>query len=197
VEQAERKDGRGGKDMMYEIECPKCGADLEAYNYEPYGWIRYCPSCGKKLLKKQAECLYKKVTDGEVSGMIKEHLLDMFTYYEGGGISADELGDKAWESENCDGVVFYADYKADRFAGRHAKWLDAARDYMTDNFGSVNEANQKASCNDSLLVSAFIFATEHYVFDQLNVERDEGDLSKKRIKEIVRAIKSTDYDGEF
>jgi hypothetical protein len=159
--------------------------------------MRYCPSCGKKLLKKQAARLHDTVTDGEVSGMIKEHLLDMFACYEGGDISADELGDKAWESENCDGVVFYSDYKADQFAGRHDKWLDLARDYMADNFGSVNEANRNASCNDSLLVSAFIFATEHYVFDQLNVERDEGDLSKKRIKEIIRAIKSTDYDGGY
>jgi DNA-directed RNA polymerase subunit RPC12/RpoP len=183
--------------MSDDIECLKCGTDLEAYNYELYGWIRYCPSCGKKLLKKQVERLHKKVTDGEVSGMIKGHLLDMFACYEGGGISADEFGYKAWERENCDGVVFYSDYKADRFAGRHADWLALARDYMTDNFGSVNEANSNASCNDSLLVSAFIFATEHYVFDLLNVEQDEGNLSKTRIKEIVRSIKSTDYDGEF
>jgi hypothetical protein len=183
--------------MSYDIECPKCGTDLEAYNYAPYGWIRFCPFCGKKLLKKQVDRLHKKVTDGEISDMIKEHLLDMFACYEGGDISADELGYKAWESENCDGVVFYSDYKADQFAGRHTKWLDLARDYMTDNFGSPNEANRNASCNDSLLVSAFIFATEHYVFDQLNVESDEGSLSKTRIKEIIRAIKSTDYDGEF
>jgi hypothetical protein len=183
--------------MSYEIECPKCGTGLEAYNYAPGGWMRFCPSCGKKLLKKQVERLHKKVTDGEMSDMIQEHLLWLFAYCEGGDISADELGYKAWETENCDGVVFYSDYRADQFAGRHLNWVDAARDYMTDSFGSVNEANGNAFCNDRFLVSAFILATEHYVFDQLGVDRDEGDLSKQRIKEIIRAIKSTDYDGGY
>jgi hypothetical protein len=32
-------------------------------------------------------------------------------------------------------------------------------------------------------------------FDQLGIDRDEGDLTKRRIKEIERLIKTTDYNG--
>jgi hypothetical protein len=52
-------------------------------------------------------------------------------------------------------------------------------------------------CTDKFLVLAFILATSHFLYGQLGVDRNEGALTKKRIKEIVRRIKDTAYDGEF
>jgi hypothetical protein len=149
-------------------------------------------------LKKQSEALHRKTTIEEISDMIREHLLDMLSERDGMDVSADELGNLAWECENCDGVVFYSNYRADQFVMRHMDWVDAALDYIGDNFGDADHyAKMRAGCNDRFLVAAFIYATEHYVFDQLGIDRDEGDLTKKRIKEIKRLIQTTSYDGDF
>jgi hypothetical protein len=130
--------------------------------------------------------------------MIQGRLLDMLAERDGMDVSADELGSLAWEHENCDGVVFYSDYRADLFVMRHVDWVDAALRYIGDIDGEIEPyVKMKAECNDRFLVLAFIYATEHYVFDQLGIDRDEGDLTKKRIKEIRRLIKTTDYDGEW
>jgi len=40
-------------------------------------------------------------------------------------------------------------------------------------------------------------ATEHYLYQQLDIDLNGGKLTKKKIKEIVRRIKATPYDGEF
>jgi glutathione S-transferase len=120
----------------------------------------------------------------------------MLSGRDGMDISADELGTLAWECENCDEVVFYSNYRADQFVTRHMDWVDEALEYIDDHFGDAEYyTKMKAGCNDRFLVAAFIYATEHYVFDQLGIDRDEGDLTKKRIKEIKRLIKTTDYDG--
>jgi predicted nucleic acid-binding Zn-ribbon protein len=184
--------------MSIELECRKCGYDLEQWNSGQNLWIKYCPQCGKKLLKKQSAALHRKTTVGEISDMIREHLLDMLSGRDGMDVSADETGYLAWESENRDGVVFYSNYLADRFVARHVYWVDEALDCIGDSFGDADHyAKIRAECNDRFLVSVFIYATEHYVFDQLGIDRDEGDLTKTRIKEIERLIKTTVYDGLF
>jgi hypothetical protein len=171
---------------------------LEQWNNERDLRINYCPYCGTRLLEKQSETLHRKTTVEEVSDMIRGRLSDMLSDRDGMDVNADELGNLAWESENCDGVVFYSNYKADQFVTRHMDWVDAAFDYACDNFGDTDYyAKMKAECNDRFLVVAFIFATEHYVFDQLGVDRDEGNLTEKRVGEIKRRIKETAYDGEF
>jgi DNA-directed RNA polymerase subunit RPC12/RpoP len=184
--------------MSAEIECKKCGNNLEQWNNERDLWINYCPYCGKRLLKKQSEVLHRKTTVIEISDMIRERLLDMLSGMDGMDVSADELGTLAWERENCDGVVFYSNYKADQFVTRHMDWVDEALIYVCDTFGDAEcYAKMKSECNDRFLVIAFIYATEHYVFDQLGIDRDEGDLTKKRIKEIRRLVRAISYDGEF
>jgi DNA-directed RNA polymerase subunit RPC12/RpoP len=184
--------------MSAEIECRKCGNNLEQWNNERNLWINYCPYCGTRLLKKQSETLYRKTTVEEISDMIREHLLDMLQGCDGNDVSADELGELAWESENYDGVVFCSNYRADQFATRHMDWVDDALEYVCNNLGDAERyAKMKAECNDRFLVIAFIYATEYYVFDQLGIDRDEGDLTKTRIKEIKRRIKQTAYDGNF
>jgi hypothetical protein len=55
----------------------------------------------------------------------------------------------------------------------------------------------KAECNDKFLVCAFIEATEHYLYSQLEIDNNEGELTAKRRKEIRALIKETRYDGEF
>jgi hypothetical protein len=182
--------------MSAEIECRKCGNDLEQWNSGRNLWIKYCPQCGTKLLKKQSEALHRKTTVEEISDMIRGHLLGMLSGRDGMDVSADELGYLAWESERCDGVVFYSSYQADQFVTRHMDWADMALDHIGDRFGDVDYyAKIRAECSDRFLVSAFIYATEHYMFDQLGIGRNEGGLTKKRIKEIKRLIKTTDYDG--
>jgi hypothetical protein len=120
----------------------------------------------------------------------------MLSGMDGMDVSADELGNLAWECENCNGVVFCSNYQADQFVTRHMNWVDEALEYACDNFGDAEYyTKMKAGCNDRFLVVAFIYATEHYVFDQLGIGRDEGDLTKKRIKEIKRLVKTTSYDG--
>jgi hypothetical protein len=172
--------------------------DFEGYNTLAYGWINYCPSCGVRVLKRQREELHKLVTDEEIGEMIKEHVLEYLSGKEGGDVSADELGYGAWESENVDGVVFNDNYKADRFVARHGRWVDDALEYVCETFGEGEHyAKMKAECNNRFLVAAFICATEHFLFDRLEVDRDEGDLSRTRIKEIMRLVKSVPYDGNF
>jgi hypothetical protein len=184
--------------MAAEIECRKCNSDLEQWNNGRNLWIEYCPQCGIRLLKKQSEALHRKTTVEEISDIIRERLIGVFSERDGMDISADELGYLAWECENCDEVVFYSNYKADQFVTRHMDWVDEALEYLGNNFGDMNHyVEMKAGCNDRFLVPAFIYATEHYVFDQLGIDRNEGDLTKKRIKEIKRLIKTTDYDGEW
>jgi hypothetical protein len=77
-------------------------------------------------------------------------------------------------------------------------WVDAALEYVADTFGdSDHYMRMRAECNDRFLVAAFISATEHYVYNQLEVDINEGDLSKRRIRELIAQIKRTEYDGEF
>jgi rRNA maturation endonuclease Nob1 len=61
--------------MSAEIECRGCGNDLEQWNSNRNMWIRYCPSCGKRLLKKQSEELHRKTSVTEISDMIRDGLL--------------------------------------------------------------------------------------------------------------------------
>jgi DNA-directed RNA polymerase subunit RPC12/RpoP len=194
----ESGDGKGGTVVSAEIWCRRCGNDLEQWNNGRSLWIKYCPFCGARVLKKQREELHRKTTILEISDMIRGHLLDMLSGREGMDVSADELGDLAWECENVDGAVFYSNYRADQFVTRHMDWVDGALEHAGDACGDGGlYARMKAECNDRFLVVAFIYATEHYVFDQLGIDRDEGDLTKKRIKEIVRLIKRTKYDGRW
>jgi ssDNA-binding Zn-finger/Zn-ribbon topoisomerase 1 len=182
--------------MSAEIECRKCGNDLEQWNNGWGLWINYCPYCGTRLLKKQSEALHCRTTVEEVSDMLRGRLLDMLSDRDGMDVSADELGTLAWECENYDGVVLYSNYKADQFVTRHMDWIDEALEYVCDNFGDAEHyTKMKAECNDRFLVIAFIYATEHYVFNQLGIDSDEGNLTKKRIKEIKRLVKATSYDG--
>jgi phage FluMu protein Com len=184
--------------MMGEFDCRKCNTDLENYNLVAYNEIKFCPKCGVKLLKKQREGLRRKVTYEEIDGMIKEHLLEMLQWCEGNDVRADELAARAWEAENCDGVVCYCNYSADRFVMRHNQWVDDALEYAGSYFGDSNYyVKMKAACSDRFLVVAFILATAHFLYDQLGVDRCEGDLTKKRIAEIKRLIKTTSYDMEF
>jgi DNA-directed RNA polymerase subunit RPC12/RpoP len=184
--------------MSADIECRKCGNDLEQWNSGRGLWIKYCPYCGTRLLKKQSGALHRKTTVEEMSDMIRGRLLDMLSERDGMDVSADELGNLAWECENCDGVAFYSNYEADRFVTRHLDWVDEALEYAGENFGGAEHyMKMKAECNDRFLVIAFICATEHYVFEQLGIDRDEGDLTKKRIGEIKQLIKKNSYDGGF
>jgi DNA-directed RNA polymerase subunit RPC12/RpoP len=184
--------------MGISLFCRKCDTDLEKYNVTEFQRIRYCPYCGGRVLKKQGEALLKKVSNDEIDDMIKGHLLDLLSCCDGMDVSADELADKAWESENCDGVVFYDNYKADQFAIRHKKWADNALDHAGWLYGDMEPYFKvRAECADRFLVVAFILATEHFLYDQIGVERDEGDLTKKRIEEITRLVKTYSYDGDF
>jgi DNA-directed RNA polymerase subunit RPC12/RpoP len=184
--------------MSAEIECRKCGNDLEQWNTGRYLWIKYCPYCGTKLLKKQSEALHRKTTVEEISDMIRGRVLDMLSGLDGMDVDVDGLGHLAWESEDCDGVVFYSNYQADLFVVRHMDWVDEALDCLGDRFGDVERyVKVKAECNDRFLVAAFILATEHFLYDQLGIDCDEGKLTEGRIAEIKRLVKTTSYDGEF
>jgi hypothetical protein len=96
----------------------------------------------------------------------------------------------------CCGAVFYSNYEADRFAVRHAEWVHKAFDAAYDELG-YHAAKLFAEYIDKFLVPAFIYAASHFLFAQLGVGRNEGVLTKKRVKEIVRLIKDTAHDGEF
>jgi hypothetical protein len=182
--------------MGEEFNCRKCKSDLELWNNGSFLWINYCPSCGAKLLKNQCDMLHRKTTCGEISDMIQGRLLEALGYIKGDSISTDELAQAAWERENVDGVVFYDNYTADKFAIRHEQWVDHALEYICDNCGDVGHYTEmRINCTDRFLVLAFIYATEHYLHDQLEIDRDEGNLSKKRIREITRQVKQTEYEG--
>jgi hypothetical protein len=182
--------------MSAEIECRKCGNNLEPWNNGRSLRINYCPFCGTKVLKKQGEALRCKTTVEEVSDIIRGHLLDLLD--TGGDIPADELADRAWESEVIDGTVFYNNYNADLFVFRHLDWVDRALDYICENFGEPEHyVKMKAECNDRFLVAAFLSATERYVFDHLGIDPNGGRLTKKRAAEIKRLIKTNPYNGEF
>jgi DNA-directed RNA polymerase subunit RPC12/RpoP len=184
--------------MSAEIECRKCGNNLEQWNNGQYLWIKYCPQCGTRLLKKQSEALHRKTTVEEISDMIRERLLGVLSCRDGRDIRADELAVLVWDRESCDGVVFYANYQADLFAMRHMAWVDKALKYIGNRIGNVGHyTKMKAECNDRFLVSVFIYATEHYVFDQLGIDCDRGVLTKRQIGKIKRLVKATGYDGEF
>jgi hypothetical protein len=157
--------------------------------------LAYCPACGAKLPKKQRGKLWWKCSDGEIEDRIKGALLDLLDWCD--EVSADELTDKAWESENRDGVVFYSNYEADQFCMRHYKWVDIAFDHAAGVFGEDFVRAGKQAGNDAFLVVAFTLATEHFLYDQCGVDGDEGNLSKKRIREIEALIKHTSYDGRF
>jgi DNA-directed RNA polymerase subunit RPC12/RpoP len=77
--------------MSLELECRKCGNNLEQWNNGRSLWINYCPFCGTKVLKKQGEALRHKTTVEEVSDIIRVQLLDLFD--SGCDVPAGELAD--------------------------------------------------------------------------------------------------------
>jgi hypothetical protein len=158
--------------------------------------MKYCPACGRKLHKVTAEELWRLCTDDEIADMIEEHVLDMLDNYE--DIDAGEMAYTAWESENIDGVVFYLNYKADNFAIRHREWVNGAFMSLVDSFGSDGKyAEMMVDCMDRFLVAAFIIATEYYLYQQLELDNNEGRLSPERREEIRSLVKETRYDGGF
>jgi len=182
---------------MSGIMCRKCGSNLEDWNNAEYVWINYCPNCGIKLLKKQQYGLRQLTMDEDIDSHIRGNLLDMFDNYSG-ELDAAELADCAWEAENCDSVMFYSNYVANRFVMRHMHWVDEALEYVCDNFGNAEYyAKMKAECNDRFLVVAFTEATRKYLYDQLGINQDGGKLSKKRTREIIKQIKDTPYQAEW
>ncbi|GHT57908.1 hypothetical protein FACS1894109_11040 [Spirochaetia bacterium] len=181
--------------MYIDLHCRKCGAELEDWNIGNNA-IRYCPCCGRKLLQKQNDELWRKCTDEEISDMVEGHVLDILENYD--DLDAGDMGYTAWEGENANSVVFCSNYTADQFAMRHSPWMDDALEAACDQYGDGDHyAKMKADCNDRFLVVAFILATEHYLYQQLEIDNDEGKLTAKRKKEIRALIKETPYDGEF
>jgi DNA-directed RNA polymerase subunit RPC12/RpoP len=184
--------------MSVNLSCHKCGADLEDFNTTERQQIFYCPHCGVRVLKAQRVALLRKVTDGEMDDMIRGRLLDVLQQYGGNDLDGEELASRAWESENCDGVVFYNNREADLFAMRHSRWVDEALEYAGSSYGdSEYYVKMKTECNDRFLVVAFILATEYFVYCQLGASRCEGQLTMTRIRELRRMIKTTSYDGGF
>jgi DNA-directed RNA polymerase subunit RPC12/RpoP len=184
--------------MSAQIECRKCGSDLEQWNNRQNLWITYCPHCGVKVLKKQRLMLYKKTTIDEIDRIIRGHVLDVLDTTHGMDISADELADRAFETENCDGVLLYSNYEADCFVFRHSEWVDEALDSIGEILGDYETyAKMRNECNDRFLVVACIFAARQYLYCQLGIDQDEGDLSARRITEIKRLVKATEYNGGF
>ena len=177
------------------IKCRKCGSDLEDWNCGQHLRINYCPNCGVKLLKKQRDALRGKTTDKEIDDRVRGNLLDALDNCR--DLCADGLAERAWESENADGVVFYSNYEADRFVMRHAKWVDEALSYICGVLGDGKYyAEMKSDCNDRFLVAAFIEATRVYLYDQLCIE-DAGGLSERRVREIKRLVKENPYKCEW
>lgn len=64
------KHRRGGKVMCGKSNCRKCGCDLEQYINGEHLLIKCCPQCGKQLLVKQREALYRKTTIPERWGAV-------------------------------------------------------------------------------------------------------------------------------
>jgi hypothetical protein len=145
-------------------------------------------------LKVQRDALWRKTTDGEIEDMIKERLFEHFSLWEGGDVSADELPSVIWENENVNGAFFCSNYRARRFCQQHTGWFDKALGYIHETYGDYGE---RWSDSDKCLVVAFIAATEHYIWQDCGVEPDEGNLSRKRMREIKRLVKNTPYSGEF
>ena len=182
--------------MNENLDCRKCKTDLEPWNRRPDFWILYCPRCGAKLPKKQSNELYRMTTEEEISEIIQQHLL-RFLNSPVGDISTADLAFSAWARENYDGVVFYHNYGADSFVARHTKWIRAFFEYANCCLDSDLCLKTQADGNDRLLVAVFLYATKHYIHDQLEIDTREGVLSKRRIKEIIALVKETEYDGEF
>jgi hypothetical protein len=178
-----------------ELRCHYCNADLEDYNTGA-AFIKYCPACGRKLHKAVAEHLWRLCTNDEIADTIEEHVLDMLDDY--GDINAGEMDYTAWEAENADGVVFYLNHYADRFAIRHRDWVDEAYLSLADSFGDDGKyAEMMAECMDRFLVAAFIIATSHYLYGQLGIDSNEGALTPERREELRGLVKETRYDGQF
>jgi len=178
------------------ISCHRCSISLDEWSIVEFRWLIYCPNCGAKLLKKEKEELHCLTTDEDIDNHIRGNLLDMLDDLGGGGLGADELADRAWESENANGVVFCSHYEADKFVTRHRRWVDQALEYVCNEFGEADYyVKMKTDCDDKFLVVAFIEATRRYLYDQLAIDCNEGSLSKKRICEIKRQIKETPYEA--
>jgi hypothetical protein len=178
-----------------ELRCHYCFADLEDWNTGA-AFIKYCPACGRELHEAVAEKLWRLCTNDEIADKIEGQILDMLDKYE--DIDVGEMSYTAWESENADGVVFYLNYTADKFAIRHREWVDDALLSLVDNFGDDGKyAEMMADCMNRFLVAAFIIATEHYLYGQLNIDNNEGRLTPKRREEIRCLVKETRYDGGF
>jgi hypothetical protein len=131
-----------------------------------------------------------------MADMIEEHVLEMLDNYD--LPEAGELDYLAWESENVDGVIFYCNYDAERFAIRHSEWIDNASTQLIDEFGDeCSQIKDRIECVDRFLVSAFIFATRHYLYAQLGIDAGEGRLTEERREELKQLVKEIRYDGDF
>jgi hypothetical protein len=177
------------------LHCCYCDADLQDWNTGAAA-IKYCPRCGRKPHKATVEALWRLCLDDEMAGMIEEHITDMLDNYD--LPDAGELPFLAWEGENANGVVFCSNYEADRFAIRHNDWVDDALADLVDKFGEDGKyAEMMVDCMDRFLVCAFIDATEHYLYNQLGLDNNEGNLTDERKEEIRQLVKKTRYDGCF
>jgi len=176
--------------------CFWCGCNLENLNFMENSWMRYCPCCGAAVEEEQQDNLHHLVTDSDIDDHVRGNLLDMLDNWSG-GLNADELAERAWESENCSGGVFYSNLAADNFVRRHLHWINDAFEFVCNMYGDVRYAEMRATCEDTFLVIAFIEATRIYLYDQLQISQDEGKLSKKRIRAIIKRIKNTPYQAEW
>jgi hypothetical protein len=184
--------------MSADIECRRCHADLENYNFSEYSKIFFCPACGGKLPKKQSLELFRKTTEAEIGDTIRENVLEMLERDDVAALDAEEWSFLAWERESCDGVALYDNLKADRFCARHSEWVKDALDRLEDWHGDITkELKTLVECSDCFLVTAFIMATEHFLRDQIGVTDDEAVRTKARIAAIKRLVKVTAYDGRF
>jgi hypothetical protein len=190
--------------MAFKLECAQCGRDLEGWNCVPYTETRYCPYCGKKITEEARAELYRKTTDAEMSDMIKDHVLDLLSCaenedgtYDSSMLRPDELAERAWEAENIDGVVFYSNYAADLFVRRHEEWVGTAVDYLEDMVGDGSYSKMRCECVDRFLVAAFIAATEHYLYGQIGIDRNGGEMTDGQVDALKERMNATDYDGGF
>jgi hypothetical protein len=178
-----------------EMHCHYCNADLMGWN-TGFAALRYCPACGRKIHKPVTNALWRLCTTDEMADTIEEHVLEALENYD--LPDAGELDLLAWERENADGVVFYANYRAEQFTIRHNEWVDDALAYMIDEFGSERtQIKDRVECVDRFLVSAFILATKHYLYEQLGIDTGEGRLTEERREELKRLVKEIRYDGNF
>jgi uncharacterized Zn finger protein (UPF0148 family) len=185
--------------MSKETVCRKCGNDFEEWLFRSVNGIRYCPVCGTKLLRKQVDAVYDKLSSKEIGTIIREQVEYTLDETDLEDLSEEELGFLAWQAENADGVVFYSNAVADRFAMRHFSWIKSAIEYLVNEFGSDGDyVKMFFDCADRFLVVAFIYATEHYLYDQIGLDRNNTKpLTKKRVKELKRLLREIEYDGDF